>query len=149
MKILLLLCLFPFLAFSQEAERYDKSLHQQRFGNYEVHYSVFNSTFLLPAIADAYQLTRGDKLAYVNISVLRIDKDGRRTPQKARVTGTEFDLVIQKNLNFKEIEEKNAIYYLATHDIQHKIPVYFTITVKPEGHTKSFTVKFRKLLYAD
>ena len=36
---------------------------QQRFGDYSVHYSVFNSSFIEPDIAAAYGLTRGGNIA--------------------------------------------------------------------------------------
>src|SRR5690606_28404423 len=34
------------------------TLSMQRFGDYTVHFSVFNSTFITPEVASAYQLTR-------------------------------------------------------------------------------------------
>ena len=41
----------------------------QTFGDYTVHYTVFNSTFILPEIANTYQLTRAKNQSLINISV--------------------------------------------------------------------------------
>ena len=65
-------------------------------GEYDVHYSAFNSGFLQPDIAAAAGLTRSKTQGVVNVSVI---KDGK--PLSATVTGTVKDLTSQSvNLNF-------------------------------------------------
>ena len=50
----------PCLALGQQSET---------FGPYELHYSVVNTTFLNPRIAEAYGITRGEKRAFLNLAV--------------------------------------------------------------------------------
>lgn len=137
---------FPMFVFAQAAA-YDKSNHQVTYGDYEINYSVFNSTFLTPEVASAYKIIRSPKTALVNISVVKKHKDGRRTGETAKINGTEFDLIIKKNLKFRLIQEKNAVYYLAEIDIQNKIPVYFSIQIQPDVTRSPYKLDFKKVLY--
>ena len=78
-------------------------------GEYEIHYIVFPTTFLRPSIAAQYDLPRGKNRALVNVSVLEAGK-----PVKANVAGSSRNLLEQRqSLEFREVDEGNAVYYLA------------------------------------
>jgi len=81
----------------------------QKVGDRQVHYSVFNSTFLQPAIAKHYELVRAGNQVLINIAVQGLDGN----PVAATVTGYAENLMQQKKtLSFTTIEEPDAIYAL-------------------------------------
>jgi len=144
-KPFLLLCslFFALTSFAETGET------MQQFGDYQVHYNVFNTTFLTPEIASEYGIVRSKKTALMNISVLKKQADGTYKGVLAKVSGDHFDLVKKEVLKFQEVREENAVYYLSSFDIVHRIDVYFTVNVQVEGEPSVFTVKFQKRLYRD
>lgn len=108
---------------------------KQTYGDLDVHYSAFNSSFLQPEIAAAKGLERGKNLGLVNISVL---KTGQAI--NASVSGEVKDLVGRSYvLDFKQISEGEAIYYLAQFPFSHRELLRFTINVSTdEGAAHSF-----------
>lgn len=132
-----------------QANTYDKQGDSmQQFGDYQVHYNVFNSSFILPSIANEYGLQRGKNRALMNVSVLKRQDDGTYRGIKAKVSGIHDDLLQKEQLKFKEIVEDNAVYYIAGFKIHHRIDVYFTVDVQVEGE-KPFKVQWQKRLYHD
>ncbi len=121
----------------------------QTFGDYEVHYSVFNSSFITPDIAKAYGIVRSKSQALVNIAVLKKQLDGSMQAVSAVINGDVFDLVHRANLEFSEVREQDSVYYLANFDISHKIKVYFTVIVQSDPNTSPFKVTFNRTLYKD
>ncbi len=117
---------------------------KQSFGDLDVHYIAFNSDFLQPDIAAATGLTRSKKQGVVNVSVL----DGG-TPTTAQVEGQVKNLLGQiRELNFKEVNEGEAVYYLAQFPLEGREMLRFTISVKAsDGITHSFD--FNQELFAD
>jgi hypothetical protein len=115
------------------------------FGDYTVHYSVFNSTFILPEIAVNYSLVRADNQALINITVQ--DKQGKAIA--AKLEGYAQNLLQQrKNLEFKTINEQDAIYGLAAITFTNEEIFNFAITIKPPG-APAFILKFTRKLYTD
>ncbi|MFU2326992.1 DUF4426 domain-containing protein [Pseudomonas sp. NFX98] len=118
-----------------------KGDRQEKFGDVTVHYNTFNSTFLTPDIAKAAQLNRSKNQGVINISVL---KDGK--PLTAQVTGTVKDLTSQSvPLEFKQITEQGAIYYIA----QYPVPQQETRTfdIKVQTGDKINTINFNQELF--
>ena len=111
-------------------------------GEYEIHYIVIPTTFLRPAIADQYDLPRGKNRALVNVSIL---ENGQ--PKKADVTGTSRNLLEQQQtLEFREVDEGNAVYYLAliTHADEENHRVELAVDL-PNGQTQE--IKFLQKMY--
>ena len=107
------------------------------FGEYELHYSAFNSQFLRPEVAQQYGIERSGRLGLINISVL---KGG--TPVRADVTVESANLMAQKtSLKPWRVDEGSAIYYLATFKHTNDELLHFTVRVTPENSTLSKTVK--------
>lgn len=118
-----------------------KGERKEVFGDTTVHYNTFNSTFLTPDIAKAAELNRSKNQGVINISVI---KDGK--PQMAQVSGTVKDLTSQSvNLNFKQITEQGAIYYIA----QYPVPQQETRTfdIKVQTGDKINTINFNQELF--
>lgn len=105
------------------------------FGDLDVHYSAFNSSFLQPEIAAANGLTRSKTQGVVNIAVLKAGK-----AQTAAVSGEMKDLVGRNHpLSFKQVNEGEAIYYLAQFPISQQEMLRFTIRLSgADGVVRSF-----------
>ena len=111
-------------------------------GEYEIHYIVLPTTFLRPNIAAQYDLPRGKNRALVNVSVLENGK-----PVKALVQGRSRNLLEQQQtLTFREVDEGNAVYYLAliTHADEENHRVELTVDL-PNNKTQE--IKFLQKMY--
>ena len=116
---------------------------------YEVHYSTFNTSFLDEKTAKAYGIVRSKSKALLNVSVLKRGDDGKKTPVTSLVKGQTYDLILTKELDFFEVREQDAIYYLAQFNIEHKIPFYFTVNVKADPNASAMKIQFKKILWVD
>ena len=123
--------------------------NMQLFDDYEVHYSVFNSSFLTPEVASVYDIVRSKTKALINISVLKKQPDGSRVVVPAEVTGSQYDLIRHDPLTFVEVKEQDAIYYLSSFEITHKTTIYFTLFIKVSPEQQPYKLQFNKLLYKD
>lgn len=120
------------------------------FGNYTVYFNAFRSDSLTPEIARAYQLTRRNNRMVVNITVRKRNADGKTSPTKAKITGFASNLSSQiKNLNFREINDGEAIYYLAQAQVSHRETLKFDIKATPAGETITAKIKFKQQFYTD
>ena len=127
----LILCLLTLcLALPAFAER------KQTFGSTDVHYSVFNSSFLQPDTAAATGLVRSKTEGVVTVAVLNNGK-----PLAAQVDGDVKNLLSQRTpLVFRQIKEQDAIYYLAQFPMEQREMLTFTINVKgSDGSSNSFS----------
>ena len=120
------------------------------FGDYTVHFNAFRSDSLTPEIAKAYQLTRRNNRMVVNITVRKRGIDGKTSPSKAKVTGFASNLTGQvKNLEFKEIHEGDAVYYLAQAQVSNRETLKFDIKATPEGESITAKVKFTQQFFTE
>ncbi|HEY3699184.1 MAG TPA: DUF4426 domain-containing protein [Spongiibacteraceae bacterium] len=100
------------------------------FGNYLVLYNAFPSVNLLPAIAADYQIERGSDIAFINIAV-RNQANGGDVAQAVTINGTYSDLMQKKPLEFREIREQNAVYYIAQLRYNNREVLRFDMEVTP------------------
>lgn len=123
---------------------------EQTFGAYTIHYIAVNSTFLQPEIAAQYSIERGNRQAFLNIAVLRNESDGSTTPVTATLTGGKRNLLQQQSaIEFKEIREGEAIYYIGQFDFSNAEIVRFAVTVQPEHEGAEHTIEWSTQLYSD
>ncbi|MGQ4275451.1 DUF4426 domain-containing protein [Pseudidiomarina sp. E22-M8] len=102
----------------------------KRLGPWEVHYNAFNSTLLRPEMARQYNLERSSTLATLNISVLAAEQPGKPA-QQVTVEGYVMNpLSMQQTLEFREIVEGDAVYYLAQTSFTNLETLRFFITIK-------------------
>jgi uncharacterized protein DUF4426 len=118
---------------------------KQVFDDFEVHYIVLPTTFLNAKVANKYNLPRGRDRALVNVSVL--DKDGQ--PVVAKVVGRSENLLGQRQqLDFTEVVEGEAIYYLAllrhADEEFHKVALDVTL---PNGRLGE--IRFQQQMFWD
>ncbi len=118
---------------------------KKQLGNWDVHYIAFPSPILTPAVAQQYQLQRSKYNAIINISVL--DKATQQA-QKVAISGSAKDLQSRlRTLEFTEVIEGDAVYYLAQLPFHHEQRFNFTINIISGNQTQQ--LKFDQIFYVD
>jgi hypothetical protein len=120
-----------------------------QFGRYEVHYTVVNSTFLEPAVAAHYQITRATDRAFVNLAVRELAPDATDRAATAVIEGRTWDLFQNQFLEFREIREGDAIYYIADFEFSDKELRFFDLNILPAGASRSKQLKFQHTVYVE
>jgi hypothetical protein len=147
MKLKLMALVIGALFMDQASAQTDIS---KTFGDYKVYYSVFNSSFITPEIAEIYGLTRAADQAIINISLIRTSPEGDSLGLSARISGQTRNLIMQSlPLRFIEIDEGDATYYLSDFFFEDQDPLHFTIEVSHEGIRVPYEVNFTRTLYHD
>lgn len=99
-----------------------------------------------PKIAQAYGLERSGYKGIVNISILA--NDTNNTAQKAVLKGTAKNLLGNKQtLNFKEVIEGDAIYYLAQVNYTNEEVLRFEIEIQQDSQFQK--LQFQQKFYVD
>ena len=136
----LLACLALFICGTALAQQ------SETFGPFELHYSVVNTTFLDPKVASSYGITRGKKRAILNLAVREHLEEGS-VARSMLLQGRTWDLVQNQSLEFKEIREGEAIYYIAEFTFINEEWRFFEMDFRPDGAEQSYTFKFKHQLY--
>lgn len=135
MRRLALLLISLCLAMPALAADAAKPERKEVFGDVTVHYSVFNSTFVQPATAQAAGLVRSKNQGVINITVLKGGK-----PAVANVSGTVSDLTSRQSaLTFKQVTDQGSIYYLAQFPIEQEESRTFEIKVGSGDTSNDFS----------
>lgn len=122
----------------------------QQFGNYQVHYSAVNTSFLTPEVATASGITRSRATAFLNVSVLEVQPDGSTKAINAPVDGSISALSGQAQpLSFRTLRDGDSVYRLATFAIQDGEPMRFELNVGLERNAAPVAVNFIRRLYVD
>ena len=132
------LMLMPCLAIAQQSET---------FGPYELHYSVVNTTFLDPQIAETYGIARGKKRAILNLAIRKNVSTEESEASAMTLEGKTWDLIQNQALQFSEIREGGAIYYIAQFSFINEEWRFFEIDFRPSGSDKTYTYKFKHQLF--
>lgn len=116
---------------------------KKTLGKWDVHYIAFNSTFLTPEVAKAYGIVRSENNTLINISI--IDRQSGEA-QHAQLSGFARNLIgTTINLDFKEVKEGEAIYYLATLSTSDEEHFRFVIDIQ-QGRNQQ-QLKFEQKVY--
>jgi hypothetical protein len=119
------------------------------YGDYEIHYNAFSSTFIQPDIAQKVGLERSKRKALVNVSVLKVNGN-EKTAVNAIVTGAATNLIQQRQrLDFKEIDEGNAIYYIGQFGFSNEQIMRISLQVQPDPNLPAYTVEFEQKFYEE
>jgi hypothetical protein len=138
-SLLFALLVLPLSAAAQQSEM---------FGPYELHYSVVNTTFLAPKVAATYGITRGEKRAILNLSVREHLADGSES-RPMLLQGKTWDLIQNQELEFQEIKEGPATYYIAEFKFINEEWRFFEVDFRPEGADKTYTFELKHQLYVN
>ncbi|MDX1676260.1 DUF4426 domain-containing protein [Arsukibacterium sp.] len=117
----------------------------KQLGNWDVHYMALPATFLTPEVAVQYDIQRSKFNGVINISVL---ETSTQQPQQVAIKGVAKDLFgRQRQLDFKQVTEGDAVYYLATVPYQNEQLYNFTIDVGQGDQQQQLT--FSHTFYVD
>ncbi len=122
----------------------------QMFGPFELHYSVVNTTFLDPKVAEAYGLVRGEKRAILNLAVrehIEIEGEKSTEARAMKLKGKTWDLIQNQSLEFQQVREGPAIYYIAGFKFIDEEWRFFEVNFRPDGADKTYTFKLKHQLY--
>jgi hypothetical protein len=121
--------------------------NMKKMDGLNIHYIALGSAFLTPEIAKAYGIERSRYKGLVNISVL--DNTQAGNPSKAVfINGKARNDVGQiKSLEFTEVKEGDAVYYLAQVSYTNEETIYFDINITDKG--KQHNLKFSQKFYVD
>jgi len=124
--------------------------NSKEFGDYVIHYNAFRSDTLSAEIAKSYDLTRRNNRLILNIAVLKKVMNTTGKPTAATISGHASNLTGQlKNLEFREIKEGNAIYYLAESKFTDGEFLNFELKIKIEGEDQPARLKFDKRFFTN
>lgn len=121
---------------------------KESFGDYEIHYSAFASTFLTPEVAQQYDIVRSRAVGVINISVLKKSESGTFEPVAAQVEGVMTnDIQQKKHLGFRRIKEGKAIYFISEVQYMEGEVLAFNISATPEGQQQPLKIRFSQTFY--
>ena len=117
-------------------------------GPYEIHYSVIPSGFLTPEVAQNYGITRSKAIGLINISILEKQESGLPKPVSALIEGRLINDIRQdRPLSFRRIEEGEAIYYLSQFQFSEGERLIYRANIRPQGHDRSYDIRFSQGLF--
>ncbi len=120
------------------------------FGEFQVHWSVFPSTFLAPQVARENNLNRSKSIGIVNIAIMQETENGGVEPVSGQVEGKVLNDVQQvKFLGFRRIQEGNAVYFIAEYQYSNAELMTFQITARPTGSKADLPIRFAHTLFND
>jgi len=123
---------------------------EKDFGDYQVNWSVFPSTFLDPEVATPHKLQRSKGIGIVNISIMAENEHGQPAPVGGQVEGQVSNDIQQVNfLAFRRIQEGDAVYFIAQYQYRSGDLMTFNITARPTGHQQDLPVRFSHTLFND
>jgi hypothetical protein len=116
-------------------------------GDHIVHFSAQTTDQLPRDVAQAYQIQRSPDRAMLNVSVIRKSDSA---PVKASVAVKTRNLTQQlKNIEMREINEQNAVYYIGETNVANRETLIFELTIKPDGIDRSSSIRFQKEFFTD
>ena len=121
-----------------------KQSHYKQHGDTKIFYSAFDSSFIAPEVAAAYDFVRGKDKGLVNIAVVKTLGQG----EPAKISGQVLNIFQQsQQLEFIPIKEQNSTYYLAPFEFENEDHLTFKITVDSQSKQGPYSFKFQKKMY--
>ena len=120
----------------------------QQSGRYQIHDMALSTTYITPERSKNYGIKRSRYNAFVNISVLDTLVTGNPAV-RGKLTGKAVNLTGNtKVLEFKEIIEGKAIYYIA--ELPFRNEERFTISINAVNRDGlNSKIRFKQQFYAD
>jgi len=117
-------------------------------GDYVVHFSAQTTDQLPREVARAYQIQRSPERAMLNVSIIRKADNMSVTADVAVKTRNLTQQL--KNVEMRQIDEQDAIYYIGETKVANRETLIFEITVKAEGAAQpSDVIRFQRQFYTD
>lgn len=110
---------------------------------HEIHYTSFSSMLIPAETAALHDIKRAKNRIVTNISLRR---DGK--PVAAQVSGTATNLLNQQSqLDFTEVTEQTAIYYLANQLVSERDTLRLSIRIQPQGLDEAYLLEYVRDYY--
>jgi hypothetical protein len=117
--------------------------HLKAFGDYTLHVNALTTDQLPPEVAKEYRIQRSTARAMLNVVVTTKSDNGDK-PVTANVVANARNLAGQfKDLEMREIREKDAIYYIADLPVDNQETLIFNIDVLPVNETEVLRLSYR------
>jgi hypothetical protein len=118
--------------------------NSKEYAEHIVYVNAFPIDSLPAEMTKQYGLKRSKNFALVNVSVME-KGTGSPVGVRSKVTGTLKNLMGQsRSLEFREIKEGQAIYYIAQIGVPSRETVNFFIEIRPESNKEKYEIKFSK-----
>jgi len=141
-----LLVLLSILSLTLPAAAFANDKIFKKVGDKKIFFSAFNSTFIDPDVAVANQIVRGKDKGLVNIAVIADVGTGK----PAVITGNVYNIFqMSQALEFIEVREQDAVYYLAPFEFENEDLLTFKISVRADPEKPAYDFKFQKKMYHD
>ena len=100
----------------------------------------YASTLIPAPVAAKHSLVRAENRVITNIAIRVSGK-----PVAAVITGTAENILNQRQpLDFHEVIEQKAVYYLAEQIINEKDMIRYTISIQPTGSEETYELAFQR-----
>jgi hypothetical protein len=120
----------------------------EEFGNYVVHFNAQPTTRLTAGVAEEFGIQRGEDRAMLNISVIDRSVEDAPVPVTAAVEVMATNLTGQvKDLQVRELERGDAIYYIGEFRVADQEIVNFDVSVRPEGMDAPYEFRFQQQFF--
>ncbi|MGB5325802.1 MAG: DUF4426 domain-containing protein [Pseudomonadales bacterium] len=117
-------------------------------GEFEVFYSAFNTSFLKPDVARAAGVVRAADRGLLNISIVQHGEEGKVNVPAAEIAGESYNLLHRRKLEFNELVEPGARYYLAPFKIANDDElIVFDVEVRPLGSARTISFQFKQRFF--
>ena len=117
----------------------------QKFDDFLVHFNALSGQNLPPQMAKQYGIERSSKNGLLTIVVQKQASDGSDTPVSASISGKAVNLTgLETPLRMREIREGGDISYIGEFAVKGPDTYRFTLSIKPEGATRAYTLKFEQ-----
>ena len=112
-----------------------------------IHFNVFDSSFLTPEIAQQYDLKRSNYHSMLNLAVHEKGSSEDK-PIPVLLQGTVTNIVQQQRaLEFIEIQEGSAIYYLSDFRVTDNDLLTFDIKIRTNADSPGYDLKFKRRVF--
>lgn len=124
----------------------------EQVGNYQVHYSAVNTSFLPEEVAREHNIQRSQVMALLNVSVLEEREDGTTRAVPASVNGTVGGLAsgdARTPLSFRTLRSGDAASQIAVFRIHDDEAMRFDLEVLHDRNAEPARVSFIQRFYID
>jgi len=123
---------------------------QQPFGDYVIHHGTMLTANLDPKVARDYDIQRSDHRGLVTVAVRKSTEGGGSKAVRADVRAVAVNLSAQRReLAMKEVDEGEAIYYLADFRIDPPETVRIELHVQPKGSKEVHVFEVSREFHAE
>ena len=117
---------------------------------YTIHHNAMTTDNLSPQVAKAYNIQRSKSRGLLNVSVIKEQPGTTGTPVKARVSATATNLSGQsRTIEMREVQDGDAIYYLADFRVTNEETLDFSLEVQPDGASKNYRASLRQQFFTE